>query len=71
MTAIDLEMPHTVYVVVAKDRRGFKRGFEKVSGERFFIDYRDALNALRALPVCLHDNYMIGEAVIGWPKDNN
>jgi hypothetical protein len=67
---MNLEMPHTVYVVVAKDTRGFKRGFEKCCGERFFLQYSEALDYLRSFaPAYRQQMYTVGEAVIGWPDE--
>jgi hypothetical protein len=65
---IKLSQPTTVFVIVAKDKRGFKRGFEKARGGCFYLEYSAALNALRAIePAYLQQVFTIGEAIIGWP----
>ncbi len=66
---LNLEQPHTVFVVVAKDVRGFKRGFEKAMGGRFYLEYGQALDALRTFPTSQQVFYTIGEAVIGYPDE--
>jgi len=63
---ITLEMPHTVFVIVAKDRRGYKRGFEKVVDGRIHLEYSGAVDALRNMGI-VGVLYTIEEAVIGYP----
>ena len=66
-TPISVHCPTTVYVVVAKDKNGFTRGFEKAVHGRFYMDYKDALDALRTIePHYVQSAYRVGEAVIGW-----
>ena len=66
---LDLEMPHTVWVITPKDQRGYKRGFEKVLDGRFYYTYGDAIEALRGVDKLQQVYFTIGEAIIGWPED--
>lgn len=72
-TAIEVQCPTTVYVVVAKDKHGFMRGFEKAVNGRFYMSYGEAVDALRAIvPSYTQSSYRVGEAVIGWwPETTN
>jgi hypothetical protein len=66
-TPISVHCPTTVYVIVTKDTHGFMRGFEKAVNGRFYMDYAEALDALRAIaPSYTQSSYRVGEAVIGW-----
>jgi len=65
-TPISVLSPTTVYVIVTKDKHGFMRGFEKAVNGRFYLDYKEAVDALRQLHPHTQSMYRIGEAVIGW-----
>ena len=48
-----------LYVVVARDRKGEPRGFEKVSDGRFYGTFEDAQTAHAALPASLRPSFMV------------
>lgn len=56
-------MATVVYVVVAKDREGKPRGFEKSSG-RLLMTREDAERELKLCPAWLHDVLMVQECII-------
>jgi hypothetical protein len=63
---LDLEQPMTCFVIVAKDRNGFKRGFEKVAGQRIYLEYHEALDVLRSMDKFTQWRFSVEEAIIGY-----
>lgn len=64
-----MKYEHVVWVIVAKDRQGQPRGFEKVLNERFYLLKEEADHDLRAVADDLRPFFVVAEARIGYPEE--
>lgn len=63
-----MKLEHVVWVIVAKDRQGKPRGFEKTLNERFYLIEDEARRDFGAMDATLKPFFTVAEARIGYPR---